>query len=295
MLLKNRWIESSIAYGKRMWMEKKTLYFGIVRYEERKKMFSDGIIEKTESDRLQLAFIISDEGRQELIAEYGSKLWKRSQYSADVFEELSYIGTDHSSQRADHFLLADGTVWKQCGEPAYYVYLDGSVKISVEDSESDIYAFKRFNALQYDEALLTARRIAHGNGEQKKISFCPIQVYLPYMVKTPLNPEYASLYDIAGLRIPTIEEYSTEQVNYLAHFMNTDRFEVKRIKGKGSDALFLVGDKFWKKQKNSEYEEYFRKHVTGILNDTALKPVPVECQLGDTVIWFGSWQVSKLK
>ena len=258
-------------------------------------MFSASVIEKPESDKLLPAFTVSVKGRKELIVEYESRLWRHSQSVAGVLEKTAYNAADYSQQNTAHFLLADGIVWEQCSEPAYKVYLDGSVKISVdgsESSESDISAFKCFNAFQYEEALLAAGRIERGNEGQKEISLCPIRVHLPGMVRYPLNPEYASLYDAAGLRIPAEEWSSVEQIAYLAHFLKTDRFEVERIKGKGADALFLVGDELRNKQKDPEYGEYFRRQVADILNDTALKPVPAECQLGDTVIWFGTWQVS---
>ncbi len=258
-------------------------------------MFSASIVEKTELDRLRPAFTVFGENWKELIAEYDGKLWKCSRYSADMLEKPIYSAADHSRQSSARFLLTDEIVWEQCDEPAYRVYLDGSVKISVNDSESDVRPCKRFNAFQYDEAILTARRIAHRNGEQKDISFRPIRVYLSHMVKYPLNSEYASLYDAAGLRIPPERGYSVEQIGYLAHFLKTDRFEVTRMKGKGSDALFLIGDGFREKQMDRKRGEHFRKQVIDILNGTALKPVPVECQLGDTVIWLGTWQVSEPK
>ena len=264
----------------------------MLQKEERRKMYSASVIQKLESDRLHPAFTVAVEGRKELIVEYESRLWGHSQSAASMLEKIAYDAAVYSQQNTAHFLLADGIVWEQCSEPAYRVYSDGSVRISVDDSESDTSAFKCFNAFQYEEALLTAGRIACGNEGRKEISFCPIRVHLPGMVKYPLNPEYASLYDAAGLRIPAAEGSSVEQIAYLAHFLKTDRFEVERIKGKGADALFLIGDEFRNKQKDPAYGGYFRRQVADILNDTALKPVPAECQLGDTAIWFGTWQVS---
>ncbi len=258
-------------------------------------MLSASVIKTTESDKLHSAFMISAEGKEDLIVEYESQLWKRSQLSADELEKAVCNTADYTQQDTVLFLLADGIVWERCSEPAYRVYLDGTVEISVDDSESDASVFKRFNAFQYEETLLTAERIARENRRRKEVSSRPIWVYLPQMVKYPLNPEYASQYDVAGLQIAAEEGCSVEQIAYLAHFLKTERFEVKRIKGKGSDALFLLGYGFWKKKMDSEDKETFRRQVIDILNDTAIKPVPVECQLGDMAIWFGIWHVSEPK
>lgn len=101
------------------------------------------------------------------------------------------------NKRAKKFLIIDGVIWQQCGEPRYVIvtfglgHNHGGTGLFVEEYYNSNISNKRyFSALQGKEAIEEFNRVAAGRGDTESVGNYKeemIEVLMPECVK--LNPQ----------------------------------------------------------------------------------------------------------
>lgn len=155
-------------------------------------------IKEVQHSDLKLAFVVRDFYSEDVIFSYKNKLFKKVYKEAEnetspmliedlmkYFERFSRI--DYNTQTSDEikkelretarsYLIVGGCVFEQIGEPRYCIYTfglghnHGSTHFTVTHSfNPNIHQSRYFNALEYEDAVKTAKEIALKRGDTESI------------------------------------------------------------------------------------------------------------------------------